>query len=50
MTDEEYLEIEEEARKRFIKFQRSYMCQDINLRHDFSYWIALVTKEKFGVS
>ena len=46
MYEPEFEEILEEASKRMRKWSRSYMCQDINIRHGLDYWIYVVTKEK----
>ena len=46
MYEPEFEEILEEASKRMRKWSRSYMCQDINIRHGLDYWIYVITKEK----
>ena len=46
LYEDEYLDIEEEARLRFRSYERRKATCDINIRDGLDFWVALVTKER----
>lgn len=39
LSEEDFSEIELVASKKMREWERSYVCQDINVRHHISWWI-----------
>ena len=46
LTEEDFNDIEIAASKAMREWERGYVCQDINIRHHISWWIALETNRR----